>query len=190
VRLPELAVGVLVTVAFALGAVLWHLSAVDKVPALAIAGPVERGATITAADVRVVYVATDDPLARLDDSQVSEVVGRVAVVDLPAGTLLTPALVTNAGAIADGEGIVGLALDPGQYPARGLAPGDHVNVVRSGDPTGDVEDSVVARGARVFAVEELPSDRLLVSILADESDAEAVAAAAGQGTLRLVLVAP
>jgi hypothetical protein len=47
---------------------------------------------------------------------------------------------------------------------------------------------VVARGATVVAVEELPSDRRLVSIIAPEDDAEAVAAAAGSGTLRLVQV--
>jgi hypothetical protein len=47
VRLPELAVGVLVTVAFALGAVLWHLNAVDKVPALSVTGPIERARSST-----------------------------------------------------------------------------------------------------------------------------------------------
>ena len=45
-RLPELAVGLLVTVMFALGAVLWHLNASSKVPALAVASPIERGEVI------------------------------------------------------------------------------------------------------------------------------------------------
>src|SRR3546814_10072231 len=58
VRVPELVVGVLVTVVFALGAVLWHLSAVDKSPALAVVGTVERGDVIEADDLRVVYVAS------------------------------------------------------------------------------------------------------------------------------------
>jgi hypothetical protein len=49
---------------------------------------------------------------------------------------------------------------------------------------------VIASGATVVSVEELSSDRLLVSILASEDDAVAVAARAGSGSLRLVQVSP
>lgn len=190
-RVPELAVGVLVTVVFALGAVLWHLSAVEKVPALVVASGVERGEVIDASDVRVAYVSSDDSLARLDGSQLDRVVGRVALVDLGEGTLLTTSVIADAAAVQEGDGVVGLSLDPGAYPARGLAPGDRVNVVRSVDVADlDADPTVIARDATVFAVDELASDRLLVSVLAAEADAEAVAAAAIAGGLRLVLVSP
>jgi hypothetical protein len=193
------AVGVVVTVVFALGAVLWHLSAVDKSPALAVVGAVERGGTIGAEDVQVVYVSSDDAVARLDESQLDQVVGRVALVDLAPGTLLTASVIADRPALAAGDGVVGLALEPGAYPVLGLSPGDLVNVVHSVDPAAVAGDAggdsgapevVVARGATVVAVEELASDRRLVSILAPEDDAEAVAAAAGTGTLRLVQVSP
>ncbi len=187
VRVPEVVVGVLVTVVFALGAVLWHLSAVEKVPALAAASGIERGEVIDSSDVRIVYVSSDGALARLDSSQLSRVVGHVALVDLAEGTLFTQSVVAEAAAVNAGDGVVGLALDPGAYPARGLAPGDRVNVVRTDI---EAEPTVIARNATVFAVEELSSDRLLVSILTSEGDAEAVAASAGAGGLRLVLVAP
>lgn len=194
VRAPEIVVGVLVTVVFALGAVLWHLSAVDRSPALAVVESVERGDTISAGDVQVVYVASDDAIARLDGSQIDQVVGRVALVDLAPGTLVSRSVVAERPSLADGEGVVGLSLEPGGYPAMGLSPGDRVNVVRTADPAATAEDSdgdaVIARDATVFAVEELSSDRRLVSILAVEDDAEAVAAAAGSGSLRLVLVSP
>jgi hypothetical protein len=42
----------------------------------------------------------------------------------------------------------------------------------------------------VFEVEDLSNDRLLVSVLSTQGDAEAVAALADAGGLRLVLVAP
>jgi hypothetical protein len=192
------AVGVLLTVVFALGAVLWHLRVVDTSPALAVVGAVERGATIGADDVRVVYVSSDDGVARLDEAQLDQVVGRVALVDLAPGTLLTGSVIAERPALEPGEGVAGLALDPGAYPARGLSPGDRVNVVRSADPTavaagevdgdGGAPEVVVARGATVLAVDELASDRRLVSILAPERDAETVAAEAGSGALRLVQV--
>lgn len=195
VRLPGVVIGVLITAVFGLGAVLWHLSAVEKSPALAAAGSIERGAIITAADVQVVYVATDDPVARLDDSQMAQVIGRVAVTDLAAGTLLTPSVVVAQPGVNAGEGVVGLSLDPGGYPALGLSPGDRVNVVRtasalSQDEDLALEDAVIVRHATVFAVEELASDRRLVSVLASEAEAESIASAAGAGSLRLVLVSP
>lgn len=212
VRMPELVVGVLVMTVFALGAVLWHLSAVDKSPALAVVGNVERGQTLSATDVRVVYVSSDGALARLTEADLDSVVGRVALVDLGPGTLLSRSLVADRPALEAGDGIVGLSLEPGGYPAMGLSPGDLVNVVRTVDPADPISDSideaepsttgqgtarggaagdvVIARGATVVSVEELSSDRLLVSILASEGDAVAVAARAGSGSLRLVQVSP
>jgi len=197
VRGPEAIVGLVVVFVFALGAVLLHLSAVDRSPALAVVGSIERGDTITAGDIKVVYVSSDDPLARLDESQLNQVVGQVALVDLAPGALLSRSVVADRPALDPGEGVVGLSLEPGGYPAMGIAPGDRVSVVRTADPAsgeadpdGEVLEVVLTRDATVFAVEELASDRRLVSIVAPDADAEAVASAAGSGSLRLVLVSP
>lgn len=187
VRVPELALGVLVTVGFALGAVLWHLNSVDRVPVLATATAIGRGEVIDATDLRVVYIAADDPISTLGGAESAVVVGQVATVDLAPGSLLTRNLVEPALTVEAGAGVVGLALEPGQFPTRGLAPGDRVDVVAPVDGAGEAGDAVLAAGATVFAVEELASDRLLVSILAGEADARVVAAAAGS-PLRLVLV--
>jgi hypothetical protein len=190
IRVPELVAGVLVVVGFALGAVLWHLSSIDKVPALVVTSPIARGEVLESGDVRVGYVASDDGLARLHGTQLDRIVGRVAAVDLAAGTLLTSSMVAETTAIGNEDGVVGLSLEPGAYPTAGLAPGDRVNVVRAAD-TATTTPTVVARDATVFAVEDLTSDRRLVSILTSKTDAEAVAAATGSsGGLRLVVVAP
>ena len=196
VRGPEVIVGLVVIGVFALGAVLLHLSAVDRSPALAVVGSVARGDTLSASDIKVVYVSSDDALARLDESQMTQVIGQVALVDLAPGTLLSRSVVADRPALDPGEGVVGLSLEPGGYPALGLAPGDRVSVVRAADPAAVGEEGdraaevVLTREATVFAVEELASDRRLVSIVAPEADAEAVAAAAGTGSLRLVMVSP
>ena len=60
---------------FALGAVLWHLSAAMKVPALVLVSSVERGEVIDANDVGW-RTSSDDALARPDGSQLDRVVGR------------------------------------------------------------------------------------------------------------------
>lgn len=189
IRLPELGIGVVVIVVFALGAAVVHLGSVERTPVLAAATPIERGETITADDLRVTYLSSDTPVAHLADTQMSEVVGRVALIDMPIGSLLTPGVVAEATTLPDGDAVAGLSLEPGQYPATGLAVGDRVNVVGGGDAA-NAGEPVIARGAVVFAIEDLSTDRKLVSVMASESDAETIAARAGSGGLRLVLVSP
>lgn len=185
VRIPELLVGAALTVGFALAAVLWQANSTQREAALALAADVDRGDTITAADLRVVYLGADDAVVRLAPSESVKVIGQVAIGDMPAGTLVTRANVTEVAALAPGEGVVGLGLDPGQFPAGRLAPGDVVNVVAPGDTDGQL----LAEAAVVYAIEELGGQgRKFVSLRASEADANRVAAAAESGPVRLVLV--
>lgn len=189
-RLPEMAIGVVLMVAFALGAVLWHMSATDKTPVLALASSVGRGEVIEPGDLRVVYVATDEPIAHLPRSASSELVGSVAVADLEEGTLLTRGHVVARASLGPEDGVVGLALDPGQFPALGLVPGDLVNVVAAdGSSSADDSEAVLARRAEVYAVEEIGSQgRQFVSLRMPEEVANQVAAATERGPVRLVMV--
>ncbi len=198
-RVPELVVGAALMVGFALAAVLWHMSATDKEPALALAAPISRGEAIEAADLRVVYVASDGPIARLGEREAQELVGRVAVSDLPAGTLVTSGILAPRLTLAPGEGLVGLALDPGQVPSSELAVGDLVNVIAGPGEGGalqggalqaeDRPTAVLASGATVYATEDLRAEgRRFVSVKLPEADANRVAAAAERGPVRLVLV--
>lgn len=190
-RLPELAIGLALMVGFALAAVLWHSSSSQKDPVLALAVDVARGDTIDAADLRVVYVASDDPITAVPQSASGEIVGRIAVTDLDAGTLVSRRLVADRVALQQGDGVVGLALDPGQYPANGLLPGDKVNVVSALGATESADDSdvVIATGAEVFAVDSLGGPgRQFVSLRMPEDVANRVAASAERGPVRLVLV--
>lgn len=193
-RLPELVVGLVVMIAFALGAVLWHGSTTERDAVLALVSDVDRGETITSADLRVVYMASDSPVAHVRQEDSADLVGRIATSDLEAGTLVTRSQLADRVALGMGDGVVGLALDPGQFPSFGLLPGDRVNVV-SATPTASVEDedgtasSVLARGGEVFAVEDLGNQgRQFISLRMGEEDANRVAAAAERGPLRLVLV--
>lgn len=197
-RLPEVAIGLVVLLACALGVVLWQLNATRKDPVLAIANPVARGDVIEADDLTVVYMSSDDPIAHLRRADSSRVVGRVALADLEAGALVTPGAISDGPAVQPGEGIVGLSLEPGQVPSSRLRAGDLVNVV-AGAPSGgggdaqaaDTADTPLVEKAEVFAVEELTaSGRLFVSLKMREADANRVAAAAERGPVRLVMVGP
>lgn len=184
-RVPELLIGVAITVGFALAAVLWHANSTQRDPVVALASDVQRAEVISAADLEVVYIGTDDRVAALSPEQGSEVIGRVAVADLDAGTILTRAHVVDAPVLGSGDGVVGLALDPGQYPAGQLSPGDWVNVIG----VADVEGGVIAHSAVVYAVEDLGGQgRRFVSLTAAEADANRIASAAEAGPVRLVQV--
>lgn len=184
-RIPELLVGVAIVVGSALAVVLWHSNSTQREAAIALTNSVERGHVITAADLEVVHIGTDDAVAYLPPSRSSEVIGRTAVADLAAGTLVTPGAVANLPTLAAGEGVVGLALDPGQYPAGDLSPGDVANVVRPGEG----ESGVIAEATVVYSVEDLGAPgRRFISLRTSEADANAVAAAAESGPVRLVLV--
>lgn len=185
VRVPELLVGAALTVGFALAAVLWQANSTQREAVLALAADVDRGDIITAEDLHVVYIGTDDLVVRLAPAESVRVIGQVAISDMAAGTLITRANVSEVAALAPGEGVVGLALEPGQFPAGRLAPGDLVNVVAPGDTDGDL----LAEAAVVYSVEELGGQgRKFVSLRASEADANRVAAAAESGPVRLVLV--
>ncbi len=189
-RLPEVAVGVLVTVGFALAGVLWHLNAVQKDPVLALAVDVGPGETIGVEDLRVVHVASDERVPLLDPSQSAEVIGRRPVSHLPAGTLVTTGLVSDGPVLAPGDGVVGLSLEAGHIPSGRLGPGDLVNVVAAPSGTSQ-EGALVAERAEVIeARAEDNQGRWHVSLRAEEQDANQVAAAAEAGPVRLVMVAP
>lgn len=189
-RLPELAVGLIVMLGFGLAAVLWQLNATQKEPVLALANAVQQGEVIDRADLRVVFVATDDAIAHVGRDDAALLIGHVAVADLPEGAILTSASVADGSLLGAGEGVVGLALEPGQVPSAQLRAGDLVNVVVApgadgGRPAGDV----IVRGAEVFSVEpETSTGRLLVSLKATEDDANRIASAAESGPVRLVWV--
>lgn len=193
-RLPELVLGIFLVAGCALAALLLAASGRERTPVLALTNEVTRGQEITANDLRTVYVGSDTEIAYLPVGSENEVVGKAALANLPAGTLITPEQVAERSAVLDaGDGIVGLALELGQMPSPNLAPGDRVNVVAGGDNAGEAAE-VVADGAEVVSVERIEDDssttaRWAVSLRAPESDATEIAQArSGDNPVQLVLV--
>jgi hypothetical protein len=182
-RVPELAVGLVAAAIFGLAGVTWHLSSVDKTAALAVAAPLERGDVIDSSDLRIEYVSSDGRLSLLDPGRAERVVGRIAAFDLPAGTLLSSAMVTDATALGADDGLVGLSLDAGQFPLNELAPGDLVNVYARGGTSAIAQGEVYSIGTADDGTRHLISLRLA-------EQAMGAVASADPTTLRLGLVTP
>ena len=193
VQVPQLLIAVLLVAVSALAAVVLFSRAAAREPILALANPVERGEVIGSDDLMVVYVATDDPITSLSSGAATGLVGLTAVADLEAGTILTAAHLVSRSLLNAGEGVVGLALAPGEYPTPLLAPGDVVDVVvtnRGSPESGATTAEVVVSSAVVFDVAELGTQgERFISLLMPVAAATEVAGAAAEDRVRLVLVA-
>ena len=193
-KLSWIAVGlVLVLIAAMLGAITIARVAARE-PVLALAMPIARGEVLTDDHVAVARIATDDQIATVPADLRQDFVGLVAQADLTPGTLLARDQVAEGPSLPAGWSVVGLALNPGEYPTAALAAGDRVEVVRTPDPTGVRGDAstveVIAPDAEVFAVELLSESArsLMVSLAVPADVAPTVAASAAEGRIRLVLV--
>jgi hypothetical protein len=185
VRVPQLALGVLLAGLAALGFVLFNAASVQRSPVLALATDVQRGQVVTVEDLQVVHVGSDDVLALTSADRSDLLVGRAAVTDLTAGTLLTEDQVVAGATLTPGAGVVGLALAPGQYPTPHLSIGDLVTVVEVAD-----ELDVLVEAAEVVGSEPVGTQgQRFISLQTGEPDATTVAAAAATGEVRLVLIA-
>jgi Flp pilus assembly protein CpaB len=171
---------------------LWFYgSAVERDGVLMLRNEVARGEPLSRDDLRVAQVGTDDALNALTADQVDEVEGRVVLADLSPGTLLTPDLVAAGRLVAVGDGLVGLALDPGEYPTPALLPGDSVRVVATPGSTGGELSGVDVLVEQAVVVDVLGiggQDRLFVSLAMRTDQADLVAAAGAEDRVRLIQV--
>ena len=190
-RGPELTIGVLIVAVFALAGTWFYANSTDHEAVLALRTPVARGSVVTADDLQVVQVSSNDALNVLGRDEASAVVGQIALSDLSPGTLITTDDVAASAAIEPGDGVVGLALDPGEYPTLSLRPGDLVRVVEvPGSTETDAADVVLAAEAEIVDVAPIGvQQQLFVSLAVDTSEADAIARAGARDRVRLIQVA-
>lgn len=128
IRVPELAVGVVLVVSGALAAVLWHRSVTQGDTVVVAARDVPRGAVISAADLAPADVRGANGIELVDGASASELVGQVTLVDVAAGTPWSRDLLSDVAPLRADEALAAVALEPGEAPPD-LATGDPVRVV-------------------------------------------------------------
>lgn len=123
------ALGVLVLAGGAVAGYFGMVEVSQRHPMLVAARDIPVGKQITAEDLTSAPAGVDGAIAALPASRATSVVGRYAVVEVKAGTLLPGTAVGDARRPGPGEALVPVALKPGQVPARGLRAGDLVEVM-------------------------------------------------------------
>ncbi|MCA0296521.1 MAG: SAF domain-containing protein [Actinobacteria bacterium] len=162
----------------------------DTVAVVALRNDVPRGTAITAQDLTTVDINPEPALRTVPASQLAQVVGKQAAVDLPAGTLLSPAGIADTITPPAGQSVVGLALDPGQMPAIELKVGDKVRIISTPKDQDDPPTTapVVTVSAEVVSSTPLAdTSKTRVDVLVSEQDAAKVAAISATNRVALIL---
>lgn len=184
-----IAAGVALVIVGGLGAV-WYASSVgDTVAVLVTKGDIARGQTIESSDLTTLEIGGGQSTAAVTAKNADQVIGEVAKVDLPAGSLVTTDNVGVALEVADDESIVGVALTAAQMPSYPLTAGDAVRIVDTpiaqGDPPSSTPQSYEAT---VFTTRfDEATSQWIVDLVVPKSRAADIAARAATGRIALVL---
>lgn len=186
VRWPEVALGILVVVGSALVALWWQTRAYPTSSVLVAAQAVERGRTITMDDLGVVELQSREPVAVVAADQSDSVVGRIALIDIEPGSVLSPTMMAEVSDIGPDEAVVGLFVKANQIPSVRIGVGSVLTVLDS-TVDRDSEGSVLAERAEVVDVEPGNSfGEMLVSVRVTREVAPSVALGGAGGTVVLV----
>lgn len=190
-RIPELAIGIVLTGLGAIGALMLAGREEPRVPVLVWANDVTRGQVVEADDLRTAGIHSDSPVDVVSLTAAADVVGRKVAFDANAGGFVSGAVLDDGAVIPSGFAVVGLRLGPGRYPVGTLAAGDVVDLLTT-EPMLGWDDPVVVSGVQVFDVLWLGGGEggdALVSLLVPRTAAARVVASVDAGP-RLAEVAP
>lgn len=190
VRVPELALGLVLVAGGALGALLWYTSVTTESTVVVAARDLPRGHVLQAGDLRAATVSGSPGVALLAGEHAHVMLGRTLLADVPASAALLPSMAIERDRPAAGEGLVSLALPAGHAPAE-LAALDVVRVVVvSRDLLGVAsEPELVEHLAEVWSVTP-PSEFDPTTLVTLRAPLELSTAVAAAEHVRLVVVEP
>jgi hypothetical protein len=150
---------------------------------------IERGSVIEADDLARVRLSADPALKPVAGSELDQVVGQRAAVDIAEGGMLTPGSFTDAVVPGEGQSVVGVALTPAQAPGLELQYGDKVRVVATpaqGDglpPGAPLTSDATVVGVHISD----ESGQTVVDLLVAKADAAVLATRVATGNIALIL---
>lgn len=150
---------------------------------------IERGSVIQASDLERVRVNADPALHPVSGSELSDVVGQRASLDIAAGGMLTPESFTSTIVPGDGQSVVGVSLTAAQAPGLALQSGDHVRVVVTPGQGADVPAGAppYTDAQVVGSHTDETSGNTIVDLLVPQADAAVLAERVATGNVAIVL---
>lgn len=150
---------------------------------------VQRGQAITADDITSVSLAAGQNVDAYPANKPEAVIGQIATVDLPKGSLVTPRTVGKTIGLEKGQSVVGVAVTVAQIPSTPLVAGDKVRVVETPVSQGEPPAAApVSFQATVFTTHMDPTAEVqIVDLIVPETVAADIAARAATGRIAIVL---
>ena len=185
-KVPQALLAALLIIGGGLGGLLLFNRYNQRTPAVVVIQPVGHGELIAREDLAITEVALDPGVAII--GSISDAAERYAAHDLQPGELVSSAdLATQDQLVTAGESVIGLLLEPGQYPTKRIVAGDRVDIFAPGGEeasTGPLAEDLV-----IFDAVESSSDgrTLLVSVVVNTEQAAAVFEASEAEGVRLSL---
>ena len=206
-RKPALAaLAVLLILVGALGATMLVLRAGDRIEVVKVTQEIPAGGAVTDSNVTSVMVAKDSGIHYVEWSQLASLKKLKAVNTIPAGAVAVGEMFGDQSGVGEGKALVGLSLKAGQYPS-GIEAGDVVAAYRVLNDTGSNSNSssssssssagsnsLIVERATVASVPKEGGDDLVsstnkaITVTVDSDRAAALAQAASNGQVALVLV--
>ncbi|WP_205629714.1 hypothetical protein [Jiangella muralis] len=175
--MPHLALGLLLVIACATGFAIVSTQLDDRVAVLALIEPVTVGQVLEPSHLREVDVAVAPDVDVIPSSHAASVVGTPVAVSLPAGTVLSPAMLGDASLPEPDSAVVAVALAPGAFPPE-ASQGSAVVVVPAAPATETTSDPARGWAAVVVGVHPTETEATtVISLQVAEADARRIAAA-------------
>jgi hypothetical protein len=124
-----IALGVIAVCLGAIASFVLYSQVSESQQVVAVRSSIDRGTTITAADLGIVRVGDTGGVATVPADEMRSMIGQVAAVDLIRGSLLPPDAVTSELPPARGKGVIGIRVSSGRAPVGFLAPGSPIRLV-------------------------------------------------------------
>lgn len=158
---------------------------------LSVTSTVYRGEVVEAADLTTVVVHGDPPGPVVPATEQGSVLGKRAVFDLPAGSLVAPGSLADGTLPDAGRSVVGLRLPTGRAPSSLLVPSAPVRIVALPAPASGTgaKDSLVGKTYAGRVVGSTPGPdgtSTVVDVEVDAGQAPTIASLGAQDRIALV----
>ncbi len=147
----------------------------------------DRGDTIAATDLTTLAVIPGQQIDAFTKEQAKELIGKVALVPVPAGGLISSSAVADELPIPAGMALVGLALKSTQMPSVSLRAGDEVVLTSVAQQSAGLEQTGLDIKGTIVATPDTDqvSGTTLVNVYVSKAVASDLASRAAAGTITL-----
>ena len=180
-RIPELAVGLVLMLGGALGAILLSRSGDSIVNVVGAAHDLRRGEKITREDLIAVETPLSMSNAFVADTRATSLIGQTVLVDIQASTPLTMSMFSDQQQLLPDEALTSAAIQQGNYPVD-LAVGDQVRLITVPDIalSQSAQPEMIDRVVKIWSLNKSENNDIVLVTFRSSLDLSMAIARAGE----------